>query len=258
MKLIAYRHLLPPYNVILVGLAYFDRTRPLRWKGACLKKTVAGYEVIIPVAGLPAEQIADLIDHDAPQRPTVVLSEENGRLTANTARDDITDSAGETIFAASREAFIAHVIVQERAKGYLAQMTKRAGVDVPDEDIKVIDSSTDLPVDLCALGVSETIIEDWYYDAWELMDDGKIECNMPKARSIHMNSIRAERDILLEKESGSKYRQPPEIESMFTPKRRETLKGLRDLPTTFDLTVYMTPQSLLAAWPNGLPRHKKP
>ena len=90
-------------------------------------------------------------------------------------------------------------------------------------------------------------------DAWE--DSGTaIRVNMSKARLIHMDRIRRDRDIELERESRSEFRQPAEIEALFTSERQARLRALRDIPQTFDLTGYTTPEALKAAWPVELPR----
>ena len=92
-----------------------------------------------------------------------------------------------------------------------------------------------------------------FRDAWE--DTGTaVRVNMPKARIIHMDRIRTARNVELEHESGSKFRQPPEIEVLFTAERQTKLKTLRDIPQTFDLSKYRTPTTLKAAWPTEIPR----
>lgn len=91
-----------------------------------------------------------------------------------------------------------------------------------------------------------------FRNAWE--DTGVIvQVNMPKGRLIHMDRIRNVRDAELEKESGSRFRQPPEIEELFTPARKARLRELRDIPQTFDLEPFATPEELKAAWPTELP-----
>ena len=93
----------------------------------------------------------------------------------------------------------------------------------------------------------------YFRDAWE--ETGSVvQVNMPNARLIHMEWIRAARDVELEKESGSRHRQPPEIEAIFTPERQLRLQVLRDIPQTFDLTIYPTPETLKEAWPLTLSR----
>ena len=83
-----------------------------------------------------------------------------------------------------------------------------------------------------------------FRNAWK--DDGvSVTIDMTKAHIIHMNRIRKARNVELEKESGSKFRQPPEIEALFTTERQTRLQALRDIPQTFDLTTD-TPEELKA------------
>jgi broad specificity polyphosphatase/5'/3'-nucleotidase SurE len=90
-----------------------------------------------------------------------------------------------------------------------------------------------------------------FRDAWE--DTGTVvQVNMPKARVIHMDRIRVVRNAELVKESGSKYRQPEEIEVLFTPRHKAKLQELRDIPQTLNLDVD-TPEELKAIWPKELP-----
>jgi hypothetical protein len=91
-----------------------------------------------------------------------------------------------------------------------------------------------------------------FRDAWEDAVD-MVSTNMPKARVIHMDRIRTVRNIELEKESGSKYRQPEEIEDLFAPEHQARLQTLRDIPQTFSLGGFRTPETLKAAWPTELP-----
>jgi len=92
----------------------------------------------------------------------------------------------------------------------------------------------------------------YFRDALE--DDGVgVVVNMDKARAVHLGRIRAIRNEELVKESGAKYRQPPEIEGLFTPERQVLLQALRDIPTTLDLAV-ATPEQLKAVWPTEFPR----
>ncbi len=76
---------------------------------------------------------------------------------------------------------------------------------------------------------------------------------MVKARAVHMDFLRHVRDEELVKESGSERRQPSEIETLFTPVRKARLQALRDIPETFDLTVFGSPEELKAAWPTEFP-----
>lgn len=92
----------------------------------------------------------------------------------------------------------------------------------------------------------------YFRDALE--DDGVgVSINMDKARAVHLGRIRTIRNEELVKTSGSKYRQPPELEALFTSQRQVLLQDLRDIPTTLDLNV-STPEELKAVWPTEFPR----
>lgn len=89
--------------------------------------------------------------------------------------------------------------------------------------------------------------------AWEMDTDGTPKVDMSKARGVQMDYIRRVRDVELERESGSRFQQPPEIEALFTPGRKAKLRGLRDIPQTFDLSSAATPKDLMNLWPAELP-----
>ena len=99
--------------------------------------------------------------------------------------------------------------------------------------------------------------DDYLFPAWR-WGGRSVLVDMARARVIHMNRIRVVRDRELERESGSKYRQPPELESLFSPARLARLQELRDIPQDFDLMVYDSPAALRAAWPATLPAEVKP
>lgn len=91
-----------------------------------------------------------------------------------------------------------------------------------------------------------------FRNSW-VVRDGQLVTDMTMARQEHMSAIRKVRDEALEKESGSKDRQPPEIEATFTAERQTLLQTLRDIPQTFDLPTFKTSKTLDAAWPIELP-----
>jgi len=98
------------------------------------------------------------------------------------------------------------------------------------------------------------LVKDDRDGAWEMDVDGRPKINMAKAQRVHMDCIRLVRNRALERESGSRDRQPPEIEALFTPERKARLQALRDIPQTFgpDLARCQTPTELRAKWPAGL------
>lgn len=89
-----------------------------------------------------------------------------------------------------------------------------------------------------------------------LVDDGvEVQISLRKCSDIHLDRIRHIRDMELEKESGSKFRQPPEIEALFTPERQARLEALRDIPQVWgvNLTRHSAPEDIKADWPSELP-----
>jgi hypothetical protein len=81
-----------------------------------------------------------------------------------------------------------------------------------------------------------------------------IKINMDKAKVIHMNAIRSERNKELAAKDITFIRA---VENGNTD-AQSTIKAekqvLRDLPATFDLTKGVsTPEQLKAKWPKGLP-----
>jgi hypothetical protein len=94
--------------------------------------------------------------------------------------------------------------------------------------------------------------DNYFRNAWK--DDGgdKPGIDMPKAQAIHMAHIRVARDRALEALDTSymialEQNNTPEKSKIATEKQ-----ALRDLPSTFDLTVAKTPEELRALWPLGL------
>jgi hypothetical protein len=89
-----------------------------------------------------------------------------------------------------------------------------------------------------------------FRNAWK--DEGdKIGHDMDKARIIHMGRIRVRRDKKFA-DTGAGIKFPPELEALMSPERQAHLQELRDIPQTFDLTKYETPEALKAAWPEEL------
>lgn len=90
-----------------------------------------------------------------------------------------------------------------------------------------------------------------FRNAWKAGTE-KIEVDMPKARLIHMESIRKERNKELEasdKELAKELETGPASKNL-----KDRRQALRDLPATFDLSLATTPEELKALWPSNLPR----
>ena len=80
---------------------------------------------------------------------------------------------------------------------------------------------------------------------------------MPKARVIHMDRIRLDRDLELA-ELDVLSAQAAVAGDVAEELRIADLKRtLRGIPQTFDLEAYTTPEGLNAAWPTDAPRMEK-
>lgn len=139
--------------------------------------------------------------------------------------------------------------------GYVSIITPSANAQenglTLDEIAKVtINSTYKLPEDTPYYIIEEEELpnED-FKDAWELTGEW-VDVKMSKARVIHMDRIRIKRnekldDIDLEikkaEDNGAN------VQSL-----RSKRKILRDIPQTFDLEKYTTPDQLKNAWPEQL------
>ena len=94
---------------------------------------------------------------------------------------------------------------------------------------------------------------DYFFDGWEWLNN-RCKVNMPKARIIHMDRIRVVRNAELVKLDVA-FMRAIEAGDVVEQQRIAALKQeLRDIPQTFDLSSFRTPNTLRAAWPQGLPR----
>ena len=92
-----------------------------------------------------------------------------------------------------------------------------------------------------------------FRDAWE--DTGTaVQPNMPKARVIWMDQIRKVRDQELEKLDVPFMKALETGDTVEQRRIAELKQTLRDIPQTFGLAKYRTPNTLKAAWPPELPR----
>lgn len=100
---------------------------------------------------------------------------------------------------------------------------------------------------------SETLLQrDTFRNAWEVDAAGKIVVNMTKARLLHMQDIRVVRNQRLT-ELDIPFIRAVEIGDSSEQERIRVQKQvLRDIPETFALADYTTPESLKAAWPDEL------
>lgn len=93
---------------------------------------------------------------------------------------------------------------------------------------------------------------DYFFDCWEWSDG--VQVNMPKARIIHMDHIRRVRDGELAKLDVPFMRAVEAGDAVEQARIAAQKQALRDVPATFDLSLYTTPRTLKEAWPVDLPR----
>ena len=84
--------------------------------------------------------------------------------------------------------------------------------------------------------------------------DGRPKVNLPKARLVHMDHIRRVRNTELAKLDLPFMRAVEASDGAEQTRIAAQKQVLRDIPRTFDLSVYRTPQKLRAAWPSDLPK----
>jgi hypothetical protein len=88
---------------------------------------------------------------------------------------------------------------------------------------------------------------------WDSSRADKCRCDMPKARAIHTGHMRPVRNAELVK-LDVLYMKALEASDTNEQQRIKALKQtLRDIPQTFGLSGFRTPETLKAAWPTELP-----
>lgn len=90
-----------------------------------------------------------------------------------------------------------------------------------------------------------------FRDAWR--DNGvSVQVDMERAREMHMDRIRKSRDTALKALDIDYMRTLEQGDTAAQQAIASEKQRLRDIPETFDLGVHATPESLAAAWPDGL------
>ena len=88
---------------------------------------------------------------------------------------------------------------------------------------------------------------------WDPAAPDRTKVDMPKARGIHLQHIRAARDLELGR-LDLLWQKAMEAGNLVEAQRIAVLKQtLRDIPQAFNLSVHNTPETLKAAWPAELP-----
>ena len=109
-------------------------------------------------------------------------------------------------------------------------------------------------------GVAHRVVEDneipsarLFRNAWA--DDGlSVDVDMPKAREIHMDAIRVDRDKQLAELDITFMRAVEDGDPDAQDAASAAKQALRDIPQEFDLSAHANADDLDAAWPDGLPR----
>ena len=89
--------------------------------------------------------------------------------------------------------------------------------------------------------------------AWGMGPDGFPIVDMPKARIVQTDLIRVVRDEQLEMLDKLQMQAMGKQDNAERIRLEQEKQVLRDLPSTFDLSAYTTPEALKAAWPAELP-----
>jgi hypothetical protein len=109
-------------------------------------------------------------------------------------------------------------------------------------------------------GVAHRVVDDneipsarLFRNAWA--DSGAtVDVDMPKARAIHMDAIRVDRDKQLAELDVTFMRAVEDGDPDAQDDASVEKQALRDIPQEFDLSAHANADDLDAAWPDGLPR----
>ena len=127
--------------------------------------------------------------------------------------------------------------------------------DVLDECIRRNIETGTLPTGAAYRVVDASVIPTHrlFRNAWS--DDGdEIAVDMSKARDIHMDDIRVDRDKKLTELDVTFMRAIEDDDSDAQSAASVEKQALRDIPETFDLSSASTPEQLTALWPEDLDR----
>jgi hypothetical protein len=93
----------------------------------------------------------------------------------------------------------------------------------------------------------------YFRNAWtDDLNTNTVDVDMEKAREIHMDNIRKERNAKF-MEMGFPVKLDEDLEKAIIPKEtRNKLQTLRDIPQQIDLSIASTPAELKAIWPEEL------
>ena len=126
----------------------------------------------------------------------------------------------------------------ETEKALLARVAAKA---IPEGIIYSVILETSVPIDRT------------FRNAWEADSKGHPKVSIEKARIIHMDHIRLVRDAELSKLDVPFMRAVESGDAAEQTRLARLKQTLRDIPQTFDLGVFSTPETLKDAWPAELP-----
>lgn len=90
-----------------------------------------------------------------------------------------------------------------------------------------------------------------FREAWAKIN-GRVDVDMPKARTIHMDRIRKARDAKLQSLDGEEMAAQSSGDTSRLTQVRAQKQALRDLPQTLNLDAAWTPEELKAIWPEDI------
>lgn len=91
--------------------------------------------------------------------------------------------------------------------------------------------------------------DEYFRDCWV---DTDFTVDLSRARTLHMDNIRQARDKALIALDVPFMRAVESGDLAEQQRIREEKQRLRDIPSTFDLSIYATATEIKAAWPTGL------
>ena len=234
----------PDRGLFLTHPAYFDRARPLIHPEARLYRyQTMGWAMVYPD-----------ISSD------VTLLESRGELVSNDSDVQLPD--GQTVYAESQQDYEDWAVAKARFELSRPTLQPGPGVSMSPEELTEWRSNchfhefegilTVTTVGDCLLG--EIPLSRYFRAAWVATDaDPKaITINMETARRVHLERIRQVRNQRLEALDVPFMRA---VESGDQDQQQQIASNkqiLRDIPQTFSLSDYPTPELLEQAWPDAL------
>jgi len=220
----------PAGYLMSTTIGYLGLTRPRKEGYAAIKMALDGWLVVLADGSVLQEATGE-----------VVVSE-----------TDIIDAmTGESIFLETQEELEDRVMRKTRFE-FMTNPLLNLGPLLTGHWKDSRDVDTGLVTRPC---LREELPEDFdnpsFRAAWE--DTGTVvQVNMPKARTIHMDLIRQKRNAELAKLDMSFMIAVERNDKTMMEKISVQKQKLRDIPQTYDLSGFKTPEELKAFWPKEL------